>query len=59
MTDRITKVKYDGKTYHIPDIWLLGQTVNRGRTTLEAIEVWAYQQELQERFDRQQEGERA
>jgi hypothetical protein len=44
---RHTEATYEGRTYIIPEMWLVGQ-MQQGKTMLEAIQWWAIQTKFAE-----------
>ena len=53
---RIVHAEHDGRSYEIPEMWLMGFCTARGqddspRTMREAIAWWAFQTQLSEQED--------
>ena len=46
---RFTEATYNGRTYSIPKYWLMG-FCRDGATLLDAVEWWAYQDELERQY---------
>lgn len=58
---QMVKATYEGRTYEIPDLWLMGNSQRHridGHDIQEslrlAIATWAWQTELAEQYERQQ-----